>query len=278
MNDEITYGEIFRTMRKNRGISLAVACENVTTPSFLSKFERGENDITMKKFPLLLKNIDATWTDFMNASASSGHVLRSSIHYLIRVIETGEKEEFLNLKELHEKTAKTDDRLDLIIQIGEWKLFGQKEKSSELKKNLVTYFSNTKFWDEADMKLLVLTQTLLTNKQLASFVTGILKRQDKSLDNNAAAFDGQTKRNYIEFHQKFAILLIQRKQFLIAKRFLLHLNEYVNSDYLRQRTINELLLAILSQDANKKDKLFTGMKLVHEPNIDLYYELEKIRG
>ena len=60
------YGPIFKESRINRGFSLKqVACDDLSI-SQLSRFERGESDISLNKFLLALQAIQLSLDEFMN--------------------------------------------------------------------------------------------------------------------------------------------------------------------------------------------------------------------
>lgn len=60
------YGPIFKEFRINRGFSLKqVACDDLSI-SQLSRFERGESDISLNKFLLALQAIQLSLDEFMN--------------------------------------------------------------------------------------------------------------------------------------------------------------------------------------------------------------------
>lgn len=60
------YGPIFKEFRINRGFSLKqIACDDLSI-SQLSRFERGESNISLNKFLLALQTIQLSLDEFMN--------------------------------------------------------------------------------------------------------------------------------------------------------------------------------------------------------------------
>lgn len=60
------FGKTFKMIRCNKGFSLVEAARGVVSTQFLSKFEKGEADITVNKLNGLLNNILISWSEFMN--------------------------------------------------------------------------------------------------------------------------------------------------------------------------------------------------------------------
>ncbi|WP_342558128.1 helix-turn-helix domain-containing protein [Metasolibacillus sp. FSL K6-0083] len=58
-------GFIFRNLRLDRNYSLSEVSEGILSPSFLSKFERGDSDISLSKFYLLLERLNITMDEFL---------------------------------------------------------------------------------------------------------------------------------------------------------------------------------------------------------------------
>lgn len=61
MND---YGNTFRTFRKNKGYTLKQVASGIVSVSFLSKFERGDSDISFSMMVKLLERMMVTYEEF----------------------------------------------------------------------------------------------------------------------------------------------------------------------------------------------------------------------
>lgn len=61
----MTYGTTLRTIRKRKGITLQVLASGVCSVSFLSKFERGESDISLDLMTRLLDNLMIPFEEFL---------------------------------------------------------------------------------------------------------------------------------------------------------------------------------------------------------------------
>ena len=60
-------GEIFREFRTNRNISLKQIADNTVSASQISRFERGETDISLSRFLRVLDNMHVEMNEFMAA-------------------------------------------------------------------------------------------------------------------------------------------------------------------------------------------------------------------
>lgn len=92
----INYGDTFKQLRKERKKTLADVCGNHFSQSFISKFERGLNDISLNNFTLLLQTADIDIIDFFhlsnNHSAHLEHQIQNvSKHYYHKNIDDLEK-------------------------------------------------------------------------------------------------------------------------------------------------------------------------------------------
>jgi len=59
------YGKTLRKIRKQKGITLEKLAENICSVSFLSKFERGESDITLSLMTRLLEKLMMNFEEFL---------------------------------------------------------------------------------------------------------------------------------------------------------------------------------------------------------------------
>lgn len=60
------YGETFRILRKERGFTLKSVSDKIVSLSYLSKFERGESEITLTNLTRLLERLNITLDEFYN--------------------------------------------------------------------------------------------------------------------------------------------------------------------------------------------------------------------
>lgn len=70
------FGEIFKKFRESRGFRLKDVANEVISTSQLSRFEKGETDLTISKFILILDEINLSIDEFMYAV----HGFRRKVH------------------------------------------------------------------------------------------------------------------------------------------------------------------------------------------------------
>src|SRR5699024_4973906 len=61
------YGETFRQIREQKGYTMRQVADGILSVSFLSKFERGESDISLTHITLLLEKLSMTFEEFFYA-------------------------------------------------------------------------------------------------------------------------------------------------------------------------------------------------------------------
>ena len=61
------FGEIFKKFRESRGIRIKDVAKAVISKSQLSRFEKGQTDLTISKFMLILDEINMPIDEFMYA-------------------------------------------------------------------------------------------------------------------------------------------------------------------------------------------------------------------
>ncbi|MEG0254086.1 helix-turn-helix domain-containing protein [Vagococcus sp.] len=58
-------GKLFRKLRKDRGFSLEQVSDEVNSVSFISKFEKGQSNISLLRFERLLQNVNVSMEEFI---------------------------------------------------------------------------------------------------------------------------------------------------------------------------------------------------------------------
>lgn len=65
MNESRQFGPTFKRLREGKNKTLKATAEGIMTPQFLSKFEKGNTDISLINFNLLLNRLGIYWADFI---------------------------------------------------------------------------------------------------------------------------------------------------------------------------------------------------------------------
>ncbi|MEG2254395.1 MAG: helix-turn-helix domain-containing protein [Vagococcus sp.] len=58
-------GQLFRKLRKDRGLSLEQVSDELNSVSFISKFEKGNSNISMHRLEKLLENVNVSFEEFL---------------------------------------------------------------------------------------------------------------------------------------------------------------------------------------------------------------------
>lgn len=58
-------GQLFRKLRKDRGLSLEQVSDELNSVSFISKFEKGNSNISMHRLERLLENVNVSFEEFL---------------------------------------------------------------------------------------------------------------------------------------------------------------------------------------------------------------------
>ncbi|MGV3355012.1 Rgg family transcriptional regulator [Streptococcus orisratti] len=66
LEKQLYYGQMFKELRTNRQFTLKQVANDTVSVAQLSKFERGESDLSLTKFLSALKSINVSVTEFMN--------------------------------------------------------------------------------------------------------------------------------------------------------------------------------------------------------------------
>ncbi|HEY0222665.1 MAG TPA: helix-turn-helix domain-containing protein [Lactovum miscens] len=152
-------GEIFKTIREEKNFSIRKAVGNVLSKSQLSRFERGENDISAKKLFALLENINVPIEDFAERfhefNIDPSKKLFNTIGYLE---QTGD---FTELKKLGEKQLNLFyDDFKLINRLNYLAIKGilathelGKKLTYEEKRIIIDYLYNILEWQQYELHL-----------------------------------------------------------------------------------------------------------------------------
>ena len=73
-------GQVFKNLRTNRHISLKQISNEEVSVSQLSRFERGESDLSIGKLLIALENMNVEVSEFIDAVHNNQHRIRSTGH------------------------------------------------------------------------------------------------------------------------------------------------------------------------------------------------------
>lgn len=96
------YGQLFRKLRKEQKKTLADVCGNNFSQSFISKFEREINDISLKNFSLLLELAGINIIDFFSLSQTNRTTyIENQIHELGNYYSNQDLSSLMKIKQVY---------------------------------------------------------------------------------------------------------------------------------------------------------------------------------
>ena len=190
-------GEVFKELRKSRNISLQEATGGEFTYSMLSKFERGEADLSSMKLITALDNIHSDLNEFMYLVR--GFSQKKVLAFQENLWELYDREGIDSLQSLYEETtkkyrssAKTSYLLQM-IRIKSLLVFFDSEirATDEELTFLYDYFFTIDIWGNYELELFSTISTLFPLPLYFKYSREMLQKTDLlgSLPSNKVAID-----------------------------------------------------------------------------------------
>ena len=190
-------GEVFKELRKSRNISLQEATGGEFTYSMLSKFERGEADLSSMKLITALDNIHSDLNEFMYLVR--GFSQKQVLAFQENLWELYDREGIDSLQSLYEETtkkyrssAKTSYLLQM-IRIKSLLVFFDSEirATDEELTFLYDYFFTIDIWGNYELELFSTISTLFPLPLYFKYSREMLQKTDLlgSLPSNKVAID-----------------------------------------------------------------------------------------
>lgn len=108
---EHVIGKIFKNFREEKGMSVNMTAKGIVTPSYLSKIEHGQNEVTFHKMLLLLNRINVTLHEFMHEYSKFSDNNEIEISHKLQEAHTNkDSSSLLTIKnKLHEEWVQTQN-------------------------------------------------------------------------------------------------------------------------------------------------------------------------
>ncbi|QHW36729.1 helix-turn-helix domain-containing protein [Staphylococcus ursi] len=177
------YGKTFRKIRKSRGVKLKDISKMGVSVSQLSRFEKGETNLTISKFILILNEIMIPLDEFMNEA----HDLRNNSlnerfeHLNCFIIENDIScMKQLLLEEIKKNTHRSRFyQLNLIlIKIRLQVLTGELYYTKEDLANLIDYLFSTEYWGYYELHLFTNTLDVINHETMMLLSREIVSRTE----------------------------------------------------------------------------------------------------
>ena len=190
-------GEVFKELRKSRNVSLQEATGGEFTYSMLSKFERGEADLSSMKLITALDNIHSDLNEFMYLVR--GFSQKKALAFQENLWELYDREGIDSLQSLYEETtkkyrssAKTSYLLQM-IRIKSLLVFFDSEirATDEELTFLYDYFFTIDIWGNYELELFSTISTLFPLPLYFKYSREMLQKTDLlgSLPSNKVGID-----------------------------------------------------------------------------------------
>lgn len=229
------FGETFRILRKERNFTLKTMSQGIISFSYLSKFEKGESDITLNTFIQLIKRLNMTLDEFLffNKIRTTSY---SELFQLISVayMENNKiklKGYLKKEKELYDKTGIIYHKCNSIMiaaiiqDIDNTFLVPQSDINF-----LVNYMVKCSFWTTYEVSLLGNTLTFFPEELLFILLSEIKKRLVEYKVTN------RNTRDLIALIENACIILIRKNKIEEAKTLSSFLDIYLDPSYFFEKT------------------------------------------
>ena len=107
-------GEIFREFRTNRNISLKQIADNTVSASQISRFERGETDISLSRFLRVLENMHVEMDEFM--AAVHGYEQTEIIQFMSQLVPLEYKRDKAGFQRLYDEQKEKYEKKPSVYQ------------------------------------------------------------------------------------------------------------------------------------------------------------------
>ena len=152
------YGPTLRKIRKQKGLSLKELCKDSLSVSFLSKFERGESDISLTSMNQLLTRLNLSYDEFLFIHNDYSNETIDS--FFSRVNQAYMEQDIVKLEQLMEVEENKNHLILLELYVNILK----NESSDDLQLNsqsLFDYLFSVEVWGYYELKLYSSTMLLM---------------------------------------------------------------------------------------------------------------------
>ena len=273
------FGEIFKKFRESRGIRLKDVTKAGISTSQLSRFEKGQTDLTITKFMLILDEINMPIDEFMYA-VHDFH--RDELNELLAKIQFFVSTHDINgLKKLLNSQLKSEPKREkfhhintILLKIRLQDLSGESYYTQQDLTDLTDYLFSVEYWGYYELLIFANTLDVLNHETLMVLAKEMSRRSDfyKEIPNNRRMISTMLLNVYIT--------CIEREELIDA----LYFEKQLNQCFFIETEIYERLVFQYAQNyyQYKKEgsnqsiiemkRCIDAMKLVGSKNIAKTYE------
>ncbi len=218
------FGEVFKKFRESRGLRLKDVAKAGISTSQLSRFEKGETDLTISKFMLILDEINMPIEEFMYAvhdfhRDELNELLSKVRHFVSNHDVEGMKKLLYSQMETEDKREKFHQINIILLKIRLQDLSGESYYSSDDLSYLTDYLFSVEYWGYYELLIFMNTLYVLKHDVFMVLAREMSRRSDfyKEIPNNRRLISTMLLNGYIT--------CVEREKFMDALYFEKQLNQ-----------------------------------------------------
>ena len=178
-------GQVFRLLREARHIPLSEACGGEFSPSMLSKFESGKNEISAQKLFTALENTHTEVNEYLYLVRGFSESQLVRLQKSIQELELNN--DYIGLTNMYNSEIKKWEKNpsnqnhkinSLIIKAHMKGLDDTTQLSKEEETFLYDYLFNTDFWGNYELTLFAISSTLISSELFTKYTREMLHKTD----------------------------------------------------------------------------------------------------
>lgn len=197
-------GEIFKRFRESRGLSLKDVANDNLSKSQLSRFENGQNDLTLNKFIMALSAINVSINEFMYAVNDFHNDELSELLEIIRNCTInnniqGLKNLLFDYSRRDNNSNKFHELNTILIKIRLQVLSEEKLVLEKDLEKLIDYLFSVEFWGVYELRLFLNSIDILDHNFFVTLSREMIRRSDyyKEIKANRSLINHMTLNAYI---------------------------------------------------------------------------------
>ena len=198
------FGELYRQFRESRGIRLKDVAKAGISTSQLSRFEKGQTDLTISKFMLILDEINVPIDEFMYAvhdfHRDDLNELLTKVRLFVSTHDIDEMKKLLaSQMGLKDKREKFHNINTILLKIRLQDLSGEDYYTEDDLKDLTDYLFSVEHWGYYELLIFINTLDVLNHEVFMVLAREMSKRSDfyKEIPNNRRMISTMLLNGYI---------------------------------------------------------------------------------
>lgn len=174
------FGDIIRSIREAKGISLVQLSDGIMAKSQLSRYERGETDISVSRFFQLINRLNVTFDEILVFSRKKDD-FRELINKISPCYSENNIEGFKKILEEQEHFLHKDLHTVTMLKAVLYEMEGDLPPKPEELYSLTDYLFGTEYWGQYEITLLGNCAPLLSFETLYLLTVEVIKKRQPTL-------------------------------------------------------------------------------------------------